>query len=73
MENTDGRLVVHYSRTGKTERVARDLAWRLGANVESIIDAKNRNGLPGFLAGGPGVRNVVQAALLDGTGDDFRD
>jgi flavodoxin len=40
MESTDGSLVAYYSRTGNTERIARDLAQRLGASLESIIDSE---------------------------------
>jgi flavodoxin len=43
-------LVVYYSRTGNTERVARDLASRLGADIEKITDKKKRSGLLGILS-----------------------
>jgi menaquinone-dependent protoporphyrinogen IX oxidase len=49
MDNTESRLVVHYSRTGNTERIARELAWRLGAQVESIVDPTERTGLLGYV------------------------
>ncbi|MEO8063514.1 MAG: flavodoxin [Pseudomonadota bacterium] len=42
-------LVVHYSLSGNTERVADDLATRLGADREKIGDLKSRRGLPGYL------------------------
>ena len=42
-------LVVHYSLSGNTERVAEDLATRLGAEREKIGDSKNRRGLLGYL------------------------
>jgi flavodoxin len=45
-------LVLYYSRGGKTERVANDIASRLGADIEKIIDKKSRSGLFGFLFGG---------------------
>lgn len=41
-------LVVHYSLSGNTERVADDLATRLGADREKIGDIKNRRGLLGY-------------------------
>ena len=42
-------LVVCYSLTGNTERVAKDLAARLGAELEMIDDRKNRRGFFGHL------------------------
>ena len=42
-------LVVYYSLSGNTERVAEDLATRLGAEREKIGDIKNRRGLLGYL------------------------
>jgi flavodoxin len=42
-------LVVHYSLSGNTERVAQDLAKRLGAEGEKIGDLKNRRGPLGYL------------------------
>lgn len=45
-------LVAYYSRTGTTKIVADELARRLGADVEAISDAKNRQGLFGWLGAG---------------------
>jgi flavodoxin len=45
-------LVVYYTRTGATEKVALDIAERLGSEVEKILDLKKRKGLFGFLSGG---------------------
>ncbi len=45
-------LVAYYSRTGNTERVARDIARLLGADIEKIIDKKKRTGILGYLFGG---------------------
>jgi len=42
-------LVVYYSLRGKTDRVARDLAMRLGADLERIGERKNRGGWLGFV------------------------
>jgi len=42
-------LVVYYSLSGKTERVAEDLATRLGAEREKIADLKSRRGFLGYL------------------------
>ena len=43
-------LVVYYSLTGNTARVARDLAVRLGGDVESIQDEGHGTGFLGQLA-----------------------
>jgi flavodoxin len=42
-------LVIHYSLSGNTERVAEDLATRLGAEREKIGDSKDRRGFLGYL------------------------
>jgi flavodoxin len=52
-------LVVYYSRTGKTKRVAEAIAKNLGADLEEIRDTKSRRGLFGFLRSGrEGMREV---------------
>ena len=38
-------LIAYYSKTGNTERVAKDLASQLGADLEKVIDRKNRKGI----------------------------
>ena len=45
-------LVVYYSRTGKTKFVAEKVAAELKADIEKVIDLKNRNGRFGFLKAG---------------------
>jgi flavodoxin len=42
-------LVVYYSLSGNTERVAEDLAMRLGAVREKIGETGNRRGILGYL------------------------
>ena len=44
-------LVVYYSRTGVTRKVAEALAGALQADVEEIIDTKSRKGPIGFAGG----------------------
>lgn len=45
-----GTLIVYYSRTGNTERLARKLARRCGADLERIRDdGVERAGLSGYL------------------------
>jgi len=45
-------LVVYYSRTGNTRKVAQLLAKRFKADIEEIIDKKKRTGPIGFTAAG---------------------
>lgn len=45
-------LVVYYSRTGNTKKVAEDLATALGADIEQLIDKKDRSGAGGYLKAG---------------------
>ncbi|MGQ9617018.1 MAG: flavodoxin family protein [Spirochaetota bacterium] len=45
-------LVVYYSLTGRTEKVAEEIASKLKSNVEKIIDKKKRKGLLGFIFAG---------------------
>jgi len=45
-------LIVYYSRSGHTEKVVTKLAEILGADVEKLVDLKNRKGILGFIIGG---------------------
>jgi menaquinone-dependent protoporphyrinogen IX oxidase len=52
----DGRiLVVYYSRTGTTRKVAQSLAAALSCDCEEIVEAGSRGGMLGYL------RSVVEA------------
>jgi flavodoxin len=42
-------LVVYFSRSGKTEKVALALASALGADTEAIVDHAQRRGIVGYL------------------------
>jgi flavodoxin len=65
-------LVVYYSLSGNTGRVAEDLATRLGAEREKIGELKNRRGLLGYLrAALDGVRE--RPGELVGIGKNPRD
>lgn len=48
-------LVVYYSRTGTTRKVAAALAKKLGCDSEEIIEARSRRGMLGYL------RSVIEA------------
>ena len=45
-------LMVYYSRTGTTEKVAKEIAARLRADIETLVDQKDRSGVFGALGGG---------------------
>ena len=45
-------LIVYYSRSGKTRNIAEVIAKKLGAELEGIVDHKNRKGLLGFITSG---------------------
>jgi flavodoxin len=57
-------LVVYYSRTGNTKFVAEKIAQGLGADIEEVIDKKNRSGAIGWLAAGKDAarRNKTEIA-----------
>lgn len=45
-------LVVFYSRSGKTRKVAEELSNLLKSDLEEVIDNKKRSGILGFLGAG---------------------
>ncbi len=45
-------LIVYYSRSGNTRKIAELIGRKMGAEIEEIIDHKNRKGLLGFLISG---------------------
>jgi len=55
-------LVAFYSRTGTTRKVAENLAGKLGADVEDIIDTADRSGIIGYIKSG---KDALQKKLAD--------
>jgi len=45
-------LVVYYSKTGTTRKVAVAISRVLGSDIEEILDMKDRSGVIGWLTGG---------------------
>ena len=45
-------LVVYYSRTGNTRKVASELAAALNADIDEISDFENRSGIRGYFRSG---------------------
>ncbi|MFH1248895.1 MAG: NAD(P)H-dependent oxidoreductase [archaeon] len=53
-------LVVYYSRTGTTKKVASEIASILKCGIEEIIDLKNRSGPIGWInAGRDGMKKIL--------------
>ncbi len=49
-------LVVYYSRTGNTAKIAKEIAGQLKCDIEEVHDTKNRKGiLAWFIAGRDGM------------------
>ena len=49
-------LVTYYSRTGTNRTIAENLAEELGADLDEIVDQKNRGGIRGYLGAGAASR-----------------
>ena len=45
-------LLVYYSRTGTTRRIAEEIGESLGCDVEEVVDTKSRSGVLGWLRAG---------------------
>ena len=56
-------LVVFYSRTGNTKKVAQDIAQSLGADVEQLIDKKDRSGALGYMGAGKDASKEMLADI----------
>lgn len=53
-------LVVYYSRTGTTQRLAQQIAERLHADIEKISDTTDRSGAIGYFSAG---RDAMQRRM----------
>jgi flavodoxin len=45
-------LIVYYSRTGRTKKIAKEIQLGIKAEIEEIKDSKNRKGILGWLSAG---------------------
>jgi flavodoxin len=65
-------LVVYYSRTGNTEKVATDIARLLGSDMEKLVEKNDRSGIAGYLKAGKDAmlkKNAALAQLQHGVGE----
>jgi len=44
--------VIYYSRTGKTKKIAQELAYVYGAGMARVLEKKDRGGVKGYLGAG---------------------
>ena len=62
-------LIVYYSRTGTTRRVAEELKTMLSADLDEIKDHKGRGGPLGFLQSGMEAKSSATPKIDDPTVD----
>ena len=56
-------LVVYYTRTGNARFAAETIAAEIGADVEEIVDMKNRSGKLAYLTGGSDARRGKETEI----------
>lgn len=60
-------LVVYYSRTGNTKKVAEEISKNIGADLEEVIDTEDRLGILGYMRAGrdafTGKLTVIKQAV----------
>ncbi len=62
-------LILYYSRSGHTAKIAQELADALEGDIEEIIDTKNRSGIIGWLRSGRDAMNKSLTLLKDPVND----
>jgi flavodoxin len=50
--NSMNTLIVYYSRSGRTRKIAKQIAVKIKSDLEEIRDNKNRSGIFGFINSG---------------------
>jgi flavodoxin len=56
-------LIVYYSRTGFTKQLAHELAVHVRADLEEVIDKKDRSGVLGYLFSGRDAMKEIPANI----------
>jgi flavodoxin len=62
-------LVVYYSRSGNTAKIAQNLANALECDIEEIIDTKKRSGILGYMRSGRDAGNKSLTVLKEPIND----
>jgi flavodoxin len=60
-------LVVFYSRTGHTKKIALDLAKKIDADTEEVVDTKDRSGAMGYMIAGKDASGEKTTEILPST------
>jgi menaquinone-dependent protoporphyrinogen IX oxidase len=58
-------LVVYYSRTGLTKKVATYISTKLNADLDEVIDKKSRSGPIGYMTGGRDAMKEVLTSITN--------
>jgi flavodoxin len=58
-------LIVFYSRTSTTKKIVEDLARRMGADIEELIDKKNRTGAIGYIFSGKDAMKELETEIVE--------
>ena len=59
------KLILYYSRTGRTKNIAEIISKKLGCDIEEIIDIKKTSGIIGYLRGGNAARKGDLTEIKD--------
>lgn len=58
-------LVVYYSRTNNTKKIAKEIASKLKCDIEELVDLKSRKGVIGYIRGGHEAMVKIHTELWD--------
>jgi len=58
-------LIVYYSRTGTTKKIAEFIRERLDCDIEEIISVKSRSGVMGYILSGKEATLKIQAKIKE--------
>ena len=60
-------LIVYYSRTGRTRKLAHEIHHRIESEIDEIQDKKTRKGILGWLSAGRDASQVKETEILGDT------
>lgn len=66
-------LVIYYSRTGNTEKIAKEIASRIDCDIEEVIDTRDRSGFLGYIIAGfhAALKKLTELEPLSHNVDDY--